>query len=90
MAELNGRYVTGVLGEMTWPAVGPGVAELEWRLRYAPASVSREDQLFLASLVAAYVQMAGDPQAKRNAVCREVREASGVVSLRPTPPGAPP
>lgn len=77
------RQVVNVCGEMTWPAVTEEVAELGWALRYRPReSLTREDCLILASIVDAYIQMVGDPVRKRNAVCREVREAS----RQPAPP----
>lgn len=70
------RSVVNVCGSMTWPAVTGEVADTGRRLRYAPQSLTEADHLFLASLVDAYIQMVSDPQAKRNAVCREVRAAS--------------
>lgn len=71
----NAPYVVDVCGEMTWPAPGERLSDLEWRLRYAPNSLAREDQLVLASVVAAYAQMIGDPARKRNAVVAEIRGA---------------
>lgn len=42
-------------GETTWPVIEPDPeGGLEWRLRYAPDSIDRRDQLLLASIVAAY------------------------------------
>lgn len=78
MARLTtgNRQVVGVCGQMTWPAVTAEVANLGWSLRYMPQSLSTSDRLVLASIVDAYIQMVGDPQKKRNAVCKEIREAS--------------
>jgi hypothetical protein len=72
MARLIAGSVVGVCGEMTWPAVTGDVADLGWRLRYAPGSISQSDRLHLASIVDAYIQMVGDPPEKRDAVCREI------------------
>lgn len=69
------RYVNNVLGEMCWPAVGEEVAHTGWRLRYAPETITLGDRLWLASLVDAWIQMICDPAKKRNAVCREIKEA---------------
>ncbi len=63
-------------GGMTWPAATGEVADLGYALRYAPDSLTRGQQLTLASIVDAYLQMVGDPAAKRNMVCRQIREAS--------------
>lgn len=74
-ATLLGRYYVH-LHEMTWPAVTQEVRELEWKLRYAQKTLTGTECFVLASIVSAYVQMVGDTQAKRNMVCREIREAS--------------
>ena len=58
---------------MTWPTAEE---ETEWRLRHAPESVTREDQLYAASIISAYRQMIWDPQTKRTRVIRELRAAS--------------
>lgn len=70
------RQCVGVCGEMTWPAATQEMADLGYRLRYCPESITVEDRMVLAELVSAYIQMVNDPQKKRNAVCREIREAS--------------
>lgn len=77
MARLlpGGAYAVDVCGEMTWPAPGERLADLEWKLRYAPAALSRADHMVLASVVAAYGQMVGDPARKRGAVVAEIRAA---------------
>lgn len=76
MARLVSRSVVDVCGEMTWPAITRDVAELGWKLRYAPASLTQSDQLTLASIVDAYIQMVCDSPEKRDAVCAEVYTSS--------------
>jgi hypothetical protein len=60
---------------MCWPAAGSRASSLEWQLRYQPEALTREDQLVLASVVSAYLQMVRDPEAKRRRVIRKLREA---------------
>lgn len=49
--------------------------DLEWRLRHAPESITREDQLFLASICSAYRYLVHETtQKRRNAVIRQLRE----------------
>lgn len=67
---------TKVGPEMTWPSYNEAVSEVEWKLRHAPESMTRSDQLTAASVIAAYMQMIGDTQKKRNAVCKSLREAT--------------
>jgi hypothetical protein len=47
---------------------------VEWKLRYAPNQLTREDQLYLASIVSAYSYLVMDMTAKdRQAVVSEMR-----------------
>lgn len=62
--------------EMCWPAINEQAGDVVWRLTHAPESVTREDQLFCASVLSAYHQMVSDPIEKRNGVCRAIREAT--------------
>lgn len=71
----NAPYVVDVCGGMTWPAPGERLSDIEWNLRYSPSSLSRADQLVLASVVAAYTQMIGDPVRKREKVVADIRAA---------------
>jgi hypothetical protein len=75
-ARSVGSFVVDICGEMTWPAVTAEIAELGWKLRYARNLISREDEFVLASIVDAYLTMVQDPIRKRNAVCREIVQAS--------------
>lgn len=49
---------------------------IEWRLRYSPDSITREDKLVLAGIVAAYNALIFDSdRAKRDLVSRDIRSA---------------
>ena len=81
MSDLLGRVLpckthTKVGPEMTWPSYNEAVREIGWKLRYLPESLTRGDQLTAAGVISAYMQMIGDPQKKRNTVCKALREAS--------------
>lgn len=48
---------------------------LEWKLRYAPDSLTREDQLLLASIVSGYGHLIAEAtKPRRDEVCRQVLE----------------
>lgn len=77
MARLiDRRQVVGVCGEMTWPAATWEVGDLSWKLRHAPETLSESDHLLLASVVDGYLQLVKGQPKKRNAVCREIVQAS--------------
>lgn len=57
---------------MTWPLPDP---DIQWRLRYAQASITTGDMFYLASVLGAYEQMINDSREKRETVCRELRAA---------------
>lgn len=60
--------------ETVWPTPGDDPdGGLEWRLRYAPESLTRQDQLVLASIVAAYRELLTCPMRRRNDVVRGLR-----------------
>lgn len=59
---------------MAWPIPGEDMNDLEWRFRYGVPS--RTDNLVSASIIAAYRQMIGDPQTKRQWVIGEIRKLS--------------
>jgi hypothetical protein len=66
------------VGESVWPTPGDTAYEddtpgLEWKLRYAPESLTREDQLVLASIVAAYRELLTCPDHRRAEVVRLLR-----------------
>jgi hypothetical protein len=53
---------------------------VEWKLRYAPQSLTREDQMYLASIVSAYGYLVCEMTAKdRQSVVSEMRR---LVELR--------
>jgi len=48
---------------------------ISWKLRYAPAQLTNEDHLFLASIVDAYGHLLVETTAKRrNEVCTQARK----------------
>jgi len=67
----DGAYV--IFGGMTWPVPGTRFEEAEYRLRYGRATT--QDIALAASVMAAYRQMVGDPEAKLRYVMRNVRVA---------------
>jgi len=60
-----------------WPRTGdsedPGEVGLEWRVRYAPESITRGDQLHLASIVSAYRELLRCTEKRRRVVVRGMR-----------------
>lgn len=70
-----GTFVVDVCGEMTWPAPTTAMADLGWRLRYNPDSITESDRLTIASVISAYMQIVSDPTRKRNRVVAEIKAA---------------
>lgn len=68
----RGLY-TRVGDEMTWPSFNLG--DLEYRLRHSPESIKRGEELFLASVLAAYRTLILQTQSERNEICKALREA---------------
>ena len=62
--------------EMIWPQAGKRLAEIEHRLRYFPQNITRQDQMVLASVAAAYRQMVTDSNGQRAFACEVIREHS--------------
>lgn len=61
------------IGDMTWP---DPETNLGWKLRYAPESVNRSDQLTLAAIVDAYQELTMNKTTeRRNAVVKQIRTA---------------
>lgn len=71
---VRGRY--GHIDGTAWPVNLTSTDDedgLEWKLRYAPQRLTREDQLILASVVAAYVHLTDPnvgPTAARESLLR--------------------
>ena len=66
------RYLA--LREMAWPNP-QACGDLDWRLRYAKESITRGDQLVLASITSAYVELITCTAKKRASVVRQIKEA---------------
>ena len=60
-----------------WPRTGdpadPDEVGLEWRLRHAPESITRGDQLHLASIVSAYRELLRCTEKRRREVVRGMK-----------------
>ena len=56
---------------MTWPLPDN---DLEWRLRYAPDSMTRQDEMHLASMNSAYRELIVCSREKREKIVRELRK----------------
>jgi len=70
---MTARYRTLADGSV-WPTPGDDPdGGLEWRLRYAPESITRTDLLVLASIVSAYREVLTCPSRRRNDVVRMLR-----------------
>jgi hypothetical protein len=50
------------------------ISDLQWRLLFAPESVTREDQLALSSLIMDYRELVKLPRAKREQICAQLRK----------------
>jgi len=62
---------------MTWPnPTDP--RELEWRLRYSPDSITRGDEMALASLVHAYGYLIGLDARTRQRRVMQIRESAAL------------
>jgi len=48
---------------------------VEWKLRYSPQTLSREDMLYAASIINAYSSLIHKTIKNRNAVVKGIREA---------------
>lgn len=57
------------------------MSDLEWRLRYAPDSIGRGDQLYLASIVEAYREIVMRKTVKdRNHVCSAIKWTGSIAN----------
>ena len=48
---------------------------LEWRLRYAPASITRTEQLLAAGIIKSYRELLAVPERRRRYVVSQIRAA---------------
>ena len=66
-----------LLDGSVWPRTGdpadPDEVGLEWRLRHAPESITRVDQLHLASIVSAYRELLRCTEKRRREVVRGMK-----------------
>jgi hypothetical protein len=68
------RFLT-LSDETVWPTPGdiPDGDGLERRLRFRPESITRSDQLVMASIISAYRELIRCPETRRRFVVRELR-----------------
>lgn len=60
--------------DMVWPNLGARLNDLEWNLRHNKAyTLTREDQLLLATLCNAYRDIIAKTNRERNFVCNEIK-----------------
>lgn len=63
----------------TWPALDVSTHDadsLQWLCRYGRDNLTTENLLVIASIIAAYNHLIGMPQARRNEVCKSIRDLS--------------
>lgn len=65
--------------EMTWHLPQCGEDGLQWRLRYAPATITRSDMLTLAESLCSYHALIFKTQKDRNYICKKLQEAMAPV-----------
>jgi hypothetical protein len=60
--------------DMVWPNLGTRLNDLEWNLRHNKAyTLTREDQLVLASLCSAYRDLIAKTNRERDFVCNDIK-----------------
>ena len=62
------------IGDMTWPAPGEEMSDIEHALRYSYRPITLEVRMSAASIIGAYRQMIFDKKDKRQMVIRELRK----------------
>lgn len=61
---------------MTWPATTDDTGNLEYRMRYAPNTLTQSDLLVCASIMNAYRAIIWTPQKARNYKISKIRKLS--------------
>lgn len=59
---------------VTWHRTGKELDDLEWRARYAPQTLTREDIMAFAGIASSYRALIYKPSAQRDAVCARMRQ----------------
>ena len=70
VASDDSRY--GTVDGTVWPI---NVGGIEWKLRYAPSTLTREDQLVAASVIAAYEHLRKTPSGDALRAFKRLRRA---------------
>ena len=58
---------------MSWPHPA-GVGDLDWRLRYAPDGITRDDMVYAASILSAYTQLLAESDKVASGKLRKIRK----------------
>jgi hypothetical protein len=61
-------------GGMAWPVPSERFSDIQWEMRYASESLTREDMLLAASVLSAYADLLQCDQQKREFVVSEVKK----------------
>ena len=64
-----------IFDEMSWPFPQCEQDGLQWRLRYAPETITRSDKLTIASIMCAYSALIFKTQKDRNYICNKIKQA---------------
>lgn len=68
---------------MSWPLPqrdSGDVPSVEWKLRYNPKSLTKEESLYAASVLDAYRKMIFDPTKKRQMVVKNLRHDFTIIN----------
>jgi hypothetical protein len=63
---------------MCWPAPGPDIGDLTWRLIHCD-DISKTERIVAANVISAYAELIRLPERLRNQRIRELRKGPGIV-----------
>jgi hypothetical protein len=85
--RLLGRYAVRIDEETTWSRYEGAIADLRWRLRHAPESVTKSDMLVAAEALSCYAALVTCPTKKRQLVVGALRAAEAIPEASDSPSG---
>lgn len=66
--------------DISWPRCdGEYIADINWKLRYSPKSLTKEEMLSAASVLSAYAYLPFMTQKRRNEVCSVLKAAERTI-----------
>lgn len=72
MGKMIGKDIVKLSNEAIWRI--PTDSDLQWRLTYAPDTITDTEKMILASLIGSYQYLLFEcTQKQRNAVCEEIK-----------------